>query len=563
MAKSKILGCRGTGLAKSGSLLTGLFLVLFLTVRGGTTFENWPHYGGTFQFWRFSGLDQINRSNVKKLTAVWAFQTGIVDGGFQATPIVLDGIMYLSSSWNRAFAIDAATGEEIWHYYYENPRQVGIIYSPWNRGVAVAHGRVFMGTLDNSVVALDQKTGRELWKITIEDLKQCGCNITGAPLVVKDKVIVGVTGGDSAHRGYLTALDVKTGRQQWQFYTIPAPGEKGHETWEGDSWKYGGGATWMTGSYDPDLDLLYWGVGNPAADFYGGSRRGDNLYTDSVVALDPDTGELQWYFQQVPHDVWDWDAAYESVLLDLPFEGEMRRLLLNTNKGGYTFVIDRTNGEFVSAWPVAKHINWIEGVDGEGKLVGRNEPPLGVPTFICPSIGGGRQWNQGAYSPKTGRYYTTGIEWCQEVTVQEEDPREGLNFFGGTFYLKPPPEGQPSGHLDAYDPLTGEKFWSYFSEYPFLSSVLATAGDLVFCGDAKGYFFALDARTGEKLWSFQTGSGHRGSAISYSVAGRQYIAVPSGWGSAVAGIMPQLWPETEEFRAGSTLFVFALPEEVR
>ncbi|MDA2928990.1 PQQ-dependent dehydrogenase, methanol/ethanol family [Acidobacteria bacterium AH-259-O06] len=543
------------------AILCSFFSAMLLMAEDGSTRANWPHYGGTYQFWRYSALEQINRSNVKKLVPVWAFQTGVVDGGLQATPIVVDGVMYLSSSWNRVFAINAETGRELWHYYYQNPRQIGIIYSPWNRGVAVGEGRVFMGTLDNYVVALDQKTGRELWKVNVEDLQQCGCNITGAPLVVKNKVMVGVTGGDSAHRGYITAFDVVTGRMAWRFYTIPGPGEKGHETWEGESWKYGGGASWMTGSYDRELNLVYWGIGNPAADFYGESRRGANLYTDSVVALEPETGELKWYFQQIPHDVWDWDSAYESVLLDLPVKGKMRKLLLNTNKGGYTFVVDRTNGEFISAWPVAEAINWIKGVDEKGELIERYEPQIGKPTFICPSVGGGRQWNQGAYSPQTGWYYTTGIEWCQEVTAQKEEPKEGLNFFGGVLQLKPPPTGRAYGHLDAYHPVTGQKFWTYSSKYPLLASVLATAGDLIFTGDAEGDFFALDAQSGTKLWSFQTGSGHRGSSISYAVKGRQYIATPSGWGSAVAGLMPQIWPETEEFRSGSTLFVFALPEE--
>lgn len=537
-----------------------LFATALALAQDGSTRENWPHYGGTYRFWRYSALEQIHRGNIKKLAPVWAFQTGVVDAGLQATPIVVDGIMYLTSSWNRVFAIDAETGKELWHYFYENPRQVGIIYSPWNRGVAVSAGRVFMGTLDNSVVALDQKTGRELWKVNVEDMKQCGCNITGAPLVVKDKVIVGVTAGDSAHRGYITAFDVKTGRLAWRFWTIPGPGEAGHETWAGDSWKYGGGSSWMTGSYDPDLNLVYWGIGNPAADFYGGARKGANLYTDSVVALDADTGKLKWHFQQVPHDVWDWDAAYESVLLDLPVEGKMRKLLLNTNKGGYTFVVDRTNGEFVSAWPVADTINWIKGVGKKGELLGRNEPPVGKPIIICPSIGGGRQWNQGAYSPKTGRYYTTGIEWCQEVTAQAEEPKEGMNFFGGLFQMKHPATGRAHGHLDAYDPVTGKKFWTYRSKYPLLASVLATAGELVFTGDPEGNFFALDGRSGEKIWNFQTGSGHRGSAITYSVKGKQYIATPSGWGSAVSGLFSQLWPETEHFPSGGTLFVFALPE---
>jgi alcohol dehydrogenase (cytochrome c) len=531
-----------------------------LWAQSGATQQNWPHYGGGQDAWRHSALDQINRSNVKKLAAAWVFQTGMSDGGLQSTPIVVDGIMYLSASWNRVFAIDAETGKELWHYFYQNPRELGVIYSPWNRGVAVGGGRVFMGTLDNSVVALDQKTGREMWKVNVEPLAQCGCNITGAPLIAKDKVIVGVTGGDSAHRGYLTAFDMKTGRQAWRFWTIPGPGEKGHETWTGDSWKFGGGATWMTGSFDPSLNTVYWGVGNPAADFYGDSRGGTNLYTDSIVALDADSGKVKWHYQQVPHDVWDWDSAYECVLLDLPVKGKTRKLLLNVNKGGYTFVIDRTTGEFVSAWPVADNINWIKGVDEKGTLIGRNEPKLGETSVVCPSIGGGRSWNQGAYSPRTGYFYTTGIEWCQDVTVQKEDPKEGKEFFGGVFKLRPDtPKGKPGSHLDAYEPIGGKKIWSYPSKYPLLASVLSTSGDLIFSGDPEGNFFALDAKTGAKLWNFQTGSGHRGAAISYAVKGKQYIATPSGWGSAVAGLMSQLWPEAENFRGGSSLFVFALP----
>jgi PQQ-dependent dehydrogenase (methanol/ethanol family) len=526
----------------------------------GATQANWPHYGGDYSFWRYSGLTQITRANVAKLATKWVFQTGQVEGGLQTTPIVVDGVMYITTSFNRVYALDAETGREIWRYSYALPKELGVIYGPWSRGVAIGGGRVYMGTLDNSVVALDQKTGREMWKVNVEPLATCGCNITGAPLLAKGKVIVGVTGGDSAHRGYITAFDARTGRKAWQFHTIPGPGEPGNETWSGDSWKYGGGSSWMTGSFDPELNLVYWGVGNPAPDFYGDSRKGANLYTDSVVALDVDSGKLKWYHQQIPHDVWDWDSAYECTLVDLPVNGTMRKLLINGNKGGYTFVVDRTNGEFVAAWPVAKNINWIKGVDAKGNLVGRNEPPVGKTSVICPSIGGGRQWNQGAWSPSTKMYYTTGIEWCEDVTVEKEEPRPGKEYFGGQFKLRAPQEGPAGGHLDAYDPLTGKKAWSISSKYPFLASILATAGDLVFTGDAEGAFFALDARTGQKLWSFQTGSGNRGGPVSYAVKGKQYIATPSGWGSAVAGLMSQLWPEAEHFRPGSAIFVFGLPE---
>jgi len=527
------------------------------------TTANWPHYGGQYSSWRYSALDHVNNSNVKKLAPVWGFSTGDIAGGLQATPIVVDGVMYLSSSNNHIFAINAVTGEQLWRYTHQLPKGFTTFYGPWNRGVAVGNGSVFVGTLDNRVVAVDQKTGKEQWNVLVEDANQCGCNITGAPLLVKGKVIVGVTGGDSAHRGYVTAFDVKTGREAWKFWTIPAPGEKGNETWLGDSWKLGGGSSWMTGSYDPELNLVYWSIGNPSADFYGDSRKGANLYTDCVVALDADTGKLKWFHQQIPHDVLDYDTAYENILLDLPVEGKMRKLLLNVNKGGIVFVVDRVTGQFVSGYKLVKHINWMTGFSKDGEILGRNDPKEGVPTFVCPAIGGGRSWNQAAYSPVTKQLYTTAIEWCQDVVVGKEEPQEGKTFFGGTFEARHP-KGEPAySHLDAIDPVTGKKLWEYRSKYPLLASVLATAGNLVFSGDPEGNFFALDAKTGAKLWSFQTGSGHRGSSITYSVNGRQYVATPSGWGSAVAGLVSQLWPEVAEFRSASMVWVFALPEAAK
>ena len=535
-------------------------LSLPVLAQDGSTGANWPHHMGSQQAWRHSSLNQVTTANVKKLTPAWVFQTGDYEGGLQATPIVVDGVLYLSTSRNRVFAINAATGQEIWRYVFPLPRAFQTFYGPWNRGVAVAMGMVFLGTLDNHVVALDQKTGKELWRTNVEDANQCGCNITAAPLIAKDKVIVGVTGGDSAHRGYITAFDARTGRFAWRFWTIPGPGEPGNETWSGDSWKYGGGFSWMTGSFDPSLNLIYWSVGNPAADFYGGSRKGDNLYTDSVVALDADSGKLKWYYQQIPHDVWDFDTAYENILLDLPVKGQQRKLLVNVNKGGFTWVLDRTNGQFLKAYPIVKNYNWISGVDESGKLVGRNEPEVGKMKTLCPSIGGGRSWNQAAYSPMTKLLYTTAIEWCQDVTAQEEKPQQGKVFFGGTFQAKNPANEKAHGHLDALDPVTGQVKWSYKYKYPLLASILSTAGGLIFTGDPEGFFFALDTTSGKKLWQFQTGSGNRGSPITYSVNGRQYIATPTGFGSALAGLMPQVWPETENMRGGSSLFVFALPE---
>ncbi len=523
--------------------------------------ENWLTYYGTYKSWRYSSLDQVNRSNVMRLTTVWAFESGLDDGGMQSAPLVVDGVMYVSAAQNHVFALDAVTGEQIWRYKHELPDELPAVYGNWNRGVAIAYGLVYLGTLDNHLVALDAETGREVWRVEIENSKQCGCNITSAPLVVKDMVITGVTGGDSAHRGYLNAFDARTGRHRWRFWTIPGPGEPGHDTWKGDSWKYGGGSTWITGTYDPDLDLVYWGVGNPAADFYGEDRKGDNLYTESVVALDADTGKLEWHYQEIPYDVWDYDSAYELVLLDLEVKGTQRKVIVNPNKSGYVWVIDRTNGEFLGAWPLVENSNWIERIDDDGKLIGRNEPPVGKTTLICPAIGGGRSWNHGAYSPETGWFYSTGLEWCQTMTVNPEEPREGMAFFGGEFQMAHPEGGTAYSHLGAYDPLTGKRHWQYRHKYPLLASQLATGGGLLFTGDATGRFIALDTKTGEELWSFRTGSGHRGSAVTFAVDGRQYVATPSGWGSALAGLTTQLWPETENFPSGSSIFVFALPEE--
>ncbi|MBI1355270.1 MAG: PQQ-dependent dehydrogenase, methanol/ethanol family [Acidobacteria bacterium] len=525
--------------------------------------HNWLTYYGTYKAWRYSELSQIHAGNVGELTAAWAFESGFPDGGLQATPLVVDGVMVISTASNHIFALDAATGRRLWRYDYAAVQESPATYGNWNRGVAIAYGLVYMGTLDNHLVAVDLETGREVWNVEIENSKQCGCDITGAPLVVKDMVVTGVTGGDSAHRGYLNAFDAKTGRHRWRFWTIPGPGEPGHESWKGESWKYGGGSTWITGTYDPELDLLYWGVGNPAADFYGGGREGDNLYTESIIALDPDDGKLAWHYQEIPYDVWDYDSAYEIVLLDTEIGGKPRKILVNPNKSGYVWVLDRTNGEFLGAWNLVENSNWVERIGENGELIGRNEPPLGEPTFLCPAIGGGRSWNHGAYSPKTGWFYSTGLEWCQTVTVKQEEPQPGMAFFGGEFQMAHPRGGKAFSHLSAYDPVTGKRHWQYKHEYPLLASQLATAGGLLFAGDATGRFFALDAETGKELWEFRTGSGHRGSAITYSVNGRQYVATPSGWGSALAGLTTQLWPEAADFPTGSSLFVFALPEAGR
>lgn len=526
--------------------------------------QNWMTYYGTYNAWRYSSLSAINRANVGNLQPAWIFHTGRSEGGLNATPLVLDGVMYLVGPFNRVFAIDAATGKTLWKYFYELP-QITIPNTPGTRGIALGYGRVYLGTLDNHLVALDSKTGRELWDVEIEDVRQCGCNITSAPLVVKDKVIVGVTGGEYAHRGYLNAFDARTGKSVWRFYTIPGPGEPGFDTWAGDSWKYGGAPTWLTGSYDAELNQVYWGVGNPSSDFHGDHRKGDNLYTNSIISLDADTGKLKWFFQEIPHDLYDFDSAYECVLIDVMRGGRKQKLLVHPNKGGYTWVLDRVTGKFVSAWPYADAINWMKGVDAEGKPRDLLPIPTNTTTFVCPNAGGSRSWNHSAYSPRTGLWYNTGAEWCGTITPQKENITEGARIFGGTMGFLPPKNGPAFGHIDAFEPVTGKRVWSFRTKYVNMGSLLATGGDLIFTGDIEGNALALDARTGKKLWSFNLGGGMSGSPVTYTANGRQYVAIPAGNGGIIRRFLPQVWPEVTGAmpEPASALVVFALPVTAR
>lgn len=519
--------------------------------------KDWPTFFGNDQAWSYSPLDQINRDNVTKLAPVWAFSTG--EKGLGATPLVSGGIMYLLAPNNHLFALDAATGKQLW----TSPRplpggQIG--GNGPSTGLAMGFGLIFQGTLDNHLVAVDAKTGRDVWDVQIEDYRLCKCTTSFAPILAGDKVVVGAR-GDVAHRGYITAYDAKTGKQVWRFWTVPGPGEKGNETWPGDTWKLGGVSAWYAGSYDPELNLVFWGTGNPQPMMNAASRVGDNLYSDSIVALDADTGKLRWHFQEIPHDSLDYDAAPEPVLLDLDKGGQRQKLVLHASKAGYTFLLDRETGKFVGAWPHADAITWAKGIGKDGKPIDPVSTEIGVEKLICPSLYGSRAGNHSTYSPHTGWWYNVSFEVCAATkAVPTMATREGDLFMGG--FVKPMPSPTSHPFIAAFDPLTGERKWTHPTETLNASSLTATAGDLIFGGDAFGIAYALDARTGKTLWSFPTGSGISSSPVSYEVGGRQYVAIASGMTGAPGGLVPGLWPQFKDRLPpiGSTLFVFALPQ---
>ena len=518
---------------------------------------NWPSFFGNDRAWGYSPLGQINLGNVNQLAPAWAFSTGT--RSLSSTPLVVNGIMYLIAPDQHLYALDAASGKLIWTYKRDLP--AGQIANTGAAGLAAGFGLLFIGTLDNHLVAINAASGREVWDVQIEDHNLCKCGTSLAPLLVKDKVVVGVR-GDYFHRAYLDAYNAESGKRAWRFWVTPGPGEPGNDTWPQDGWKLGGGSTWYVGSYDAELNLVFWGTGNPQPILNGASRPGANLYTESLVALNADTGELKWYYQEIPHDTLDFDSMPEPVLIDVDRDGKTLHLVVHPNKSGYTYVLDRVTGKFFNAWQHADKVNWNKGLDKDGKPIDPTALEFGKSKLICPSDFGSRATNHSAYSPKTGWWYGTSTEVCASVrAAPASPPHEGDLMLGGISELQRPADGEP--HIAAFDPVTGEKKWSHSTNVPTASSLLATAGNLLFGGSVFGEAWALDAKTGREVWSFETGAGISSAPISYSVDGRQYIAIAAGSTGAMASLTPQLWPELKSKipPGGSTLFVFALPKE--
>ncbi len=503
--------------------------------------HNWMMYSGTYASQRYSTLSQINPSNVKNLEQKWIFQAESLEK-FETTPLVVDGIMYITQAPSDALALDAKTGRVFWIYRYYPSTDARPCCGSVNRGLAILGDTLFLATLDAHLVALDAKTGRPIWNTRVANAS-AGYAMTVAPLVVKDKVIVGVAGGEFGIRGFIAAYDVRTGREAWRFNTIPGPGEPGHETWQGqaDAWEHGGGAIWTTGSYDPALNLTYWGTGNPGPDWNPGQREGDNLYSDSVVALDPDTGKLKWFFQFTPNDPYDYDSTQVPVLVDANWNGSPRKLMMWANRNGFFYVLDRATGQFLAGYPFVK-VNWARGLDAKGRPI-QTPQPENAPTF--PGVQGGTNWYSPSYSPRTGLFYVSAWEDYASVFVKEEQKyQEGQRFVGGR-PTTPIPGGQniPSlkrgpinvwteaaghGAVVAIDPRTGDKKWRFLMTDVTDSGILTTAADLLFTGGREGYFHALDARTGALLWNASLGGQVASGPMTFEVEGKQYVSVAAG-----------------------------------
>jgi alcohol dehydrogenase (cytochrome c) len=532
--------------------------------------QNWLMYGGDYSSNRYSGLTQLTPANARNLHLAWVYQSPVA-GSWEPTPLVVDGIMYLTQRPNDVVALDAATGRVFWMYRYTNSADIAVCCGANNRGLAILEDTLFMGTLDAHLIAIDAKSGHPIWNRQVADSK-AGYSVTVAPLVVKDKVIIGVGGGELGIRGFIAAYDARTGKELWKFHTIPGPGEPGHETWEScppssgkycdpEAWQHGGGSIWVTGSYDPELNLTYWGVGNPGPDLNPDQRPGDNLYTASVVALDCDTGKLRWHYQFTPHDRYDYDAVQVPVLANITWQGKPLKAMFWANRNGNFYVLNRVTGEFLLGKPFV-NVNWMSGFNQAGRPVA-TPLPAGMP--VHPGMQGGTNWYAPSYSPRTRLMYVP--TWEDQGVLFGATPatyQEGNGFIGGSFQPFVPSATDPTrgipgapgvpnlrrgpinnwtdaaghGAVLAIDPATGEPRWKFLMTDVTDSGIVTTATDLLITGGREGYLQVLNARSGELLWKTNLGAQMLSSPMTYAVNGRQYVATT----------------------VGLSLFAFALPE---
>jgi alcohol dehydrogenase (cytochrome c) len=502
--------------------------------------QNWITYSGTLFNQRYSPLTQITPANVKNLELQWVWQSKSLEK-FEATALVVDGVLYTLQGppvqgVYEVVALDAVTGRPFWTLEYKPLIEARTCCGRVSRGLAILGDTLYMGTIDAHLVAIDARTGKIVWDVVAAKIGEKVTEkyaITHAPVVVKDKIIVGMAGGDLGVRGYIAAFDAKTGREVWRFYTIPGKGEPGNDTWSGNSWQTGGAGVWNSGAYDAEANLVYFGTGNPAPDWDGRERLGDNLYSDSVVALDADTGKLKWHYQFTPHDEVDYDSTQVPVLVDMQWQGRLRKVMLWANRNGLAYVLDRTTGEFLLGRPYVK-VNWMDGFDAKGRPIripGQIPTPQG--TLIMPTVLGATNWAPPSYSPRTGLFYVSLWENTGTVAVEGGRPRaagipNGTPMGQATLTPNLKKEEEGYGAVRAFDPKTLEKKWEFKMNDITWGGVLTTASDVLFSGGKEGYFFALDARTGDLLWKVALGGQVNSGPMTYSVNGKQYVTVAAG-----------------------------------
>ena len=487
---------------------------------------NWLSYNGDYTGRRYSALREVHAGNVAQLRAQWVFHASS-SSNLEVTPVVVDGIMFVTAA-NDAFALDAQTGRTLWHY--SRPVTEGLIDDAsqhHNRGVGIWRSRIYMETDNAHLLCLDARSGHLLWDVAYTDGNP-NYGATSAPLVVQNKVIVGTSGGDDGVRGFVAAYDAETGREAWRFWTIPAPGEFGSSSWPGESYKLGGGTTWMPGTFDPELNTIFWGTSNPAPDFDGAPRPGDDLYTDCLLALDPDTGKLKWYFQFTPHDLFDYDATQTPVLVDATFRGRPRKLIIEANRNGFLYLLDRTNGQFLSAMRFAEKLNWATGIDEKGRPIRTEIKPSAEGTRVCPGMVGATNWHAPSYNPETSLFYFMALESCSVLVLKPQafKPRETYYSTGARHS-----EGDYNQKILLAYSVDGDKpAWRYVQTGRGHSAggTMTAAGGLVFFGDDAESFEAVDAQTGKPLWHFHTGQNIAASPMSYAINSKQYVAIAAG-----------------------------------
>jgi len=504
-----------------------------------TSQNDWTTYHGDPSGNRYTTLTQIDKNNVARLTPRWIFPIPNVTQ-VENTPVVAGGIMYVSSA-NEVYALDAGSGRQVWRY--RRPRTAGLAGNAaigFNRGVAISGNRLFMLTDNAHMISIDRFNGDLLWETEMADWHQ-NYNGTSAPLVVGNLVISGTAGGDEGVRGFVAAYDAVTGKEAWRFWTVPHPGEPGSETWQGKLTEHRGGASWMTGTYDPQLDLVYWPTGNPGLDYNGDERQGDNLYSDSVVALEAKTGKLRWYFQFTPHDIHDWDAQEPPVLVDTNWQGRPRKLLLQANRNGFFYVLDRTNGQLLLAKQFVKNLNWAKGIDAKGRpILNELKENANGETYVCPGFQGGTNWFSTSFNPATGFYYFQVLERCNLFSKRAMEWEAGKSFMGGA--ARPAPGETFTKSLRAINVQTGDIVWDVpqaSGSATASAGVISTASGLVFFGENSGSFMAAYAATGKLLWEFPTNQTWKASPMTYVFDNKQYIAIAAGQ-SIIAFALPDL-----------------------